>query len=60
MNMMRWLNKKGISTDILVVILLIVGLAIGVLILISLTGSGRSNAAGLLNLTTPLKSASGL
>lgn len=60
MNFLRWLNKKGISTDILVIILLIVGLVIAVILFITFISSGKSSSTQLFNLTAPLKEGSGL
>ena len=51
MNWLRWLNKRGISTDILVIILMIAGLAIFVVIFLLLSSGGKSFLGGLANLS---------
>jgi predicted PurR-regulated permease PerM len=60
MNILKWLNKKGISTDILVIVLLIIGLAIAVILFITFGSSGKSGSVQLFNLTYNLKKSSGL
>jgi len=59
-NFIRWLNKRGISTDVLVIVLLVIGLAIAVILFLTLGGYGKSSVIGLSNLTTPLKQGSGI
>lgn len=53
-------NKKGINTDVLVIILLIIGLAIAVIVFISFGASSQASGEGLFNLVNPLKDASGI
>jgi hypothetical protein len=60
MNVLNWINKKGISTDILVIVLLIIGLAIAVILFITFASSGKGSSTQLFNLTYNLKNASGL
>ena len=42
-NFKSWLNKKGLTTDMLVVILLVVGLAIAVILFISFAGATETH-----------------
>lgn len=58
--LLRWINKKGISTDVLVIVLLIIGLVIAIILFISFGGYSKEGSVELLNLTYPLEEASGL
>jgi hypothetical protein len=60
MKFLRWLNKKGISTDVFVIILLIIGLAIAIILFITFVATGKGGGEQLFNLTSPLENASGL
>ena len=60
MNVLNWINKKGISTDILVIVLLIIGLAIAVILFITFASAGKGSSVQMFNLTYNLKNASGL
>ncbi|MDD5182126.1 MAG: hypothetical protein PHC66_03070 [Candidatus Nanoarchaeia archaeon] len=54
---LRWLNKRGISTDAFVIVLLVIGLAVAVGILIYFVVNSKSAATDILNLSTPLQEA---
>lgn len=51
MNLLELLNKKGINTDILVIILLVMGLAIAIVIFILLSSQGKLFLGNLLSLS---------
>ena len=54
-----WLNRKGISTDAFVLILLVVGLAIAISIFVFFIVRGKTSGEILFNLTEPLEGSSG-
>ena len=56
----RFLNRKGITTDVFVIVLLIVGLAVAVGFIVYFIMHGKSSADSLFNLTTPIKDNVGL
>jgi uncharacterized protein YpmB len=51
MNLLKLLRKKGINTDILVIILLVIGLAIAVVIFLMLSSQGKQFLTGVANLS---------
>lgn len=51
MNLLKLFNKKGINTDILVIILLIAGLAIAIVVFILLSSQGRGFLSNLSSLS---------
>jgi len=55
MNLLKLLSKRGMNTDILVVILLIVGLAIAIIVFLLLSAEGKSFLGNLssLSITPP-------
>jgi predicted PurR-regulated permease PerM len=57
--LLRWLNKKGISADALVIVLLVIGLAIAIGVLIYFGTHTTDTSKGLFNLTSNLKVSGG-
>ena len=53
--LLRWLNKKGISADALVIVLLVIGLAIAIGVLIYFGTHSTETSTGLFNITKNLK-----
>ena len=51
----KWLNKKGLTTDAFVIILLVVGLAIAVSLLVYFITRGQGSAHNLFNLSSGLE-----
>ena len=53
--LLRWLTRKGITTDAFVIVLLVVGLAVAIGVLVYFITRSNSTAGGLFNLTSGLK-----
>ena len=60
MNFLKSLRKKGMTTDVMVIILLIIGLALAVILFITFASTGKSGSVQLFNLTFWLKNQSGI
>lgn len=57
--LLRWLNKKGISTDAFVIILLVVGLAIAIALFVYFIMHGKDSSDVLFNISSGFEESSG-